>query len=368
VASSILAADENHRDPGDLRHLLRVVTSAARHFVTGNPQSASGSLDGVNKHAIAWTRLMVGGDPEVDLKSPPPRDLAHALLMRGAKVAISGELRVARVDSEAHLPWNDRSAVWFDEDSPDRRDRGASDALSGADQRRHDLRESRHWVAPQVHRKGASVVSDARELDIVVTKTGNARDHGDRQIRVFEHRALLDMQFDKALDVVSFCLAGALRMKPDGAHRLGDRLVVIADSFVRIGRSDCAGDGAPPPKVRGRKPAPFLFAQGHGLQGSPRLSKARRQRLDRREGRDGAQRAVVASTRPLRVNVRAADDCGAAVGALQSAPDVADGIARHREAGLATPLSVEVCRGDPFRRIDGAPNPRFPISAVLREG
>jgi hypothetical protein len=91
---------------------------------------------------------MVGGDPEVDSKSPTLCDLAHALLVHGAKVAISGELRVARIDCEANLPWNDRGAVWFDKDSSDRRDGGPSDAFRGADQRCNNLGEPRYRVAP----------------------------------------------------------------------------------------------------------------------------------------------------------------------------------------------------------------------------
>jgi hypothetical protein len=184
------------------------------------------------------------------------------------------------------------------------------------------------------------VVGDACELDVVVTETGNARDDGDRQIRMFEHRALLDMQFDEALDAVSCGLANTLWLKPDRAHRVGHRLVVIADSFVGIGRSDCAGDGSRPPKVCSRKPASLLFAQGHSFQGPSRLSKARRQRLDRHQGGDSAQRAVVAPARPLRVDVRAADDRGAVIRTRQAAPDVADRVARDGEAGLAAPLSI----------------------------
>ena len=200
------------------------------------------------------------------------------------------------------------------------------------------------------------MVRGAGELHHVVAEPGDARHDRHGKVRLLEHGPLLDVELDKAVDVVAGGFGDAFGSEPDAAHDFCDRLAVMAHRRLQVGRRDGAGDRPRAPEPRGRKAAAFLLAKRQRFERAARRAELLLKRVDGDQRRDCAERAVIAPARPLRVDMRAGDDRLAAFGAVEPAPDVADRVAPDQKPRFGAPGGVKLGRGDPFRRVDGAPH------------
>jgi hypothetical protein len=143
------------------------------------------------------------------------------------------------------------------------------------------------------------VVGRALQFDDIVSNAGDRLHDADRVAGLLENWPLLDVEFDKGVEIVPFRLRDSLRVETNGAHRVADTLVDKAARLLRIFRRDGAGDGARAPELCGRKAAGFLFTEGEGFKGSLRLAELLFQRAQRNQGGKRPQDAIVTTARLL---------------------------------------------------------------------
>ena len=320
VATTVLAAREDHRHLGDLRHVLGVVSGAAVHAAVGDALFPRRPFEGRDHARVARAGGQVErlrpGDPQAAALG----DLAHqSLLLRvlGLDRPLFG---VARVERERHLVRDGRGQVRLHVDASDRRHRRRAALQRDADDGADDLREPGHRVETAAHRARTGVIGAPDELDDVVRDRGDRVDHADRQPLVLEDRPLLDVQLDPGADVVARGLGDLPRVEADRLHRLADRQAVVLVDSLGVVRPDRADDRARAPEVGRVKAARLLLAERHRLERAPRLAELLAQSPEGDDPRDHAERSVVPAAGVLRVDVRAGRDDGTRFGSGEAAP------------------------------------------------
>src|SRR5207247_1457944 len=101
-------------------------------------------------------------------------------------------------------------------------------------------------VAAALHRRGAGVIGLAVEDDTRAARADDGLHHADRDARLLEPRALLDVQLDVGGDAAGRRggLGGAMRVEARAAHGL-DEPVAVDGGHARDGRGvEAAAEGA----------------------------------------------------------------------------------------------------------------------------
>src|SRR5437763_13871942 len=117
---------------------------------------------------------------------------------------------MAQVDGEAHLLRDDVHGPRFHAPCAERDDRWPALLFDQARDLEGHVRRSLQRVAPQVHRRCASMVCPAPDGDLPVVQAYNRLDDSYLYSFLVQHAALLDVQLEKGCQVASRGLAVAL--------------------------------------------------------------------------------------------------------------------------------------------------------------
>ena len=145
-------------------------------------------------------------------------------------------LRMPQIGRERRPARNDVGRAGEGGDPADRPARGLSELGDDSVDRQRRLRGSLHRVAAHRARRAAGVRAEAGVLVLGPVHPVDRRNEPDRDPLLLEHRALLDVELEKDVDVVAAGRVEAVGVEPAVTHRLRDRRsLVIRDRgrFVR---------------------------------------------------------------------------------------------------------------------------------------
>ena len=178
----------------------------------------------------------------------------------------------------------------------------------------------------------------AGDGDVVPALAERALHDADRGLRVFEHRALLDVCLEVSADLMRPRVAGVA----DGLERIADAdtvgIFVLQDIVERVDAGEDAGA-----HERRHEARALFVGPGGDLERRVRMHAGVVQRADHFQAGHDAVGAIELAAVRLAVEVAAHDDGRrAAVGAFAAGEYVADAVHAHLQPGLAAPAHEEL--------------------------
>ena len=346
MADAAAAADEDHADIGDVDHGHAVVAGAARQLERRKTLGSNGLRDLRLQPGGTGHGAVLVGDVELQREIAAfgcCLDLADNVGDREPAVHVG---RRADVDGKGHLPRDHIGGAGHGVDVADGADQavpvGAAKMLDRADA----LGGARERIAPQRHRYGAGVPGHAGQPRRHPCRARNRGDDADGKVFGFQHRPLLDMQFEIGEQFAAGTRGGAdmIGIEAEVLQRLAHgNAVGIAHPQHALVKG--AGDRAAA-EQRGGEADALLVGKAGDLDRERQPLAAPVQVRDAGDRGDEAERPIPFAGVTHGIVMRAEHQAWqAGRSALVAAADIADGIEMRVHAGFAHPGQDQIGRG-----------------------
>ncbi len=349
MADPAAAAHEHHRHVRDVDHRHAVVAGAARELEDAIALARDGIRQLPSEPRRAGHGAIVVGD--IDLQRQLSAlgdtfDLADDVGHRKLAVGIRGG---ADIDRERYLARNDIGRTGHRMDVPDSPDQpifvGPAERLD----RNDAFRGTCQRIAPQQHRHGAGMPGHAGETCRKSRRARYRRHHPDRQTLGFQHRALLDVEFQigKQFAAGPCGRADMVGIETESGERIAHRCSG-AVPYTKHALVERAGDRAAP-QQRGSEPNAFLIGKACHLDGEGPSLPALVHGSDTGNRRDQTQRPIPFAGIAHRVVMRPQHQAGQARTISFVTPaDVSDGVEVRNHSCLLHPRQQQIGRGAMF--------------------
>ena len=173
--------------------------------------------------AVAQCRRVARSELHRDLRARLLGDLSPAGLNVGEELGQDGFRQIAKLDTQGHATRNDVRRVGHHFEPADRPDMAAGPAGRGGADRKDQLRRGDERILTLAHWRGAGVVGEAGDGDVVAPDCHDAVNDPNARPALLERSALLDMQFDVSPPVawLAYGLLDAIGLPADPANAIG---------------------------------------------------------------------------------------------------------------------------------------------------